>query len=59
MEVEILKRRPSSPRRTPPRMIYTFIAERSSDLPVATCSRVMKGVDFRVLSVAGLPPQRA
>ena len=30
------------PGERPPKMTYTFIAERCSDLPVATCCRVMK-----------------
>ena len=40
-------------------MTYTFIAERCSDLPVATCCRVMKVSTSGVLRVAGEPGRRS
>jgi putative transposase len=44
MEVEILKRRGGVLREGehPPKVIYTFIGERCSDMPVAWCCRQMK-----------------
>ena len=32
---------PTSPRRRPPKMTYTFIAQAARDLPVVACCRVM------------------
>ncbi len=44
LEVEILKRAAAyfASGQRAPKMIYTFIAERCSDLPVLVCCRVMK-----------------
>ena len=44
MEVEILKRAAAyfAKETRPPKMMYIFIAQACTDLPVATCCRVMK-----------------
>ena len=45
------------PGERPPKMIYTFIADRCADLPVAACCRVMKVSTIGVLRVAAPPGQ--